>query len=190
MPMNFPEDLIISNLQIKHDTPVFYNESINRKGTSYDRGVHQLKGSFDLTISTENDQRRFESFLLNIRGRFNPFYLDLGKRFSTNVNDLFLDGSHSIGQSQLTFDLGAGVIPNGTVFNLANDDKVYMMIQDYLHASPVNIYPPLQKAQPNGAPAAFRNVKVLARLESDVQMIDYEESGLVHTITLNWIEAL
>ena len=190
MPINLPSNLIISNVQIKHDTPVFYNESINRKGNSYDRGVHQLKGSFDVTIQTEEHQRAFESFLIKARGRLNPFYISLGKRFSTNINNLFLDGIHSIGQNQLGFGLGVGTIYDGTMFTLANDDKVYMTVQDYTHAQPIEIFPPLRKAQPDGAAATFRDIKVLARLESDIQMVDYEEAGLMHTSTLNWIEVL
>lgn len=190
---DFPSDIIISNVQLKHNTPVFYNESISLVGSSKDRGMHRIEGSFDVTMYTEASKRSFEAFLLKARGRLNTFKLPISTgRFvsSTVQSNPTLDGVHNIGSTSLILNAFSGSISAGDLFNVINDNKSYMALDDLTSFGTIEIYPPLRKLSPDNAQLNFVDPYVLIRLESDIQMIDYTESGNIHVCTLNFKEAL
>lgn len=189
----FPSDLIISNMSINHNTPNFYNESINMVGSSQDRGIHRLEGSFDVSIISERHQKAFEGFLLKVRGKLKPFYLTLARgRFTSSevLSTPTLNGSHGIGENILSLKAFSGNIRSGDMFTILNEDKVYIALDDRTGAGDVEIYPPIRKTFVDSTPLNFINFKILMRLSSDIQSIDYEESGLIHTATINFQEAL
>lgn len=194
MAETIPSTLIISNVSIKHNIPTFYNESINLKGNSTDRGIHRLEGTLDLTTTSNKDKRQLEAFLMRLRGRSGEFFLSLPDRFTALDQDLDLavstNGAHNIGDTSLTLSIFDGVITEGDMFTIANDKKIYIATTSSELSSTIEIYPPLHKAAADALLVDFGSPTILARLVDDMQTIDYSESGMIHTISLNWVEAL
>jgi hypothetical protein len=187
---DFPHaNLIISNLKIKHSTPVFYNESINLSGGGLDRGLHQILGSFDIHINTSHNQKIYESFLIKTRGRLNPFYLQLGGRFASEAVGVLTKTSHTVGSTEINIDSFAGTIHDGDMFTIANDDKIYLVMDELINSGLLTFFPALRKPIPIGAVLNF-NPKMLVRLQDDTQSIDYGQGGIIHTTTLKFKEAL
>lgn len=190
MPIDFPSNLLVSNVEISHYTPNYYNEGMSLISSSLDRGIHRLTGSFDVHITSQTDQMAFEAFLMKIRGRLNPFYINLGGRFNTPITGVTLSGIHGINVSTLDLGIFSGTIQAGSMFTLVNDDKVYMALDDRTGTGSVDIYPSLRLAQADAAALNFGNVKILVRLNEDAQFIQYSEAGLIHMITVNFKEDL
>jgi len=187
-----PTNLIVSNVQVKHYTPTFYNESINLKGTSKDRLLHRIEGSFDVNVVGTAAQKSLESFLLKVRGRFKPFYFDLGARFTseTVTSTVTVSGAYTAGDTLITLGAFTGSVSDGDLFTVANDNKVYMAMETESSGGILEIFPPLMKNIPDATVLDFTNVNVYARLDEDVQSISYEEAGLIHMMTINFKEAL
>lgn len=187
-----PQNLIISNVTIDHITPNFYAESVNLQGRSRDRGIHRWAGSFDITIADELDKRKFEAFLLKVRGRLNPFYMSFGGRFSSpGVSGvLALASAASVGDTSIVLKAFSGTVNEGDVFTLPNDDKVYMFMETKNGSGPINIYPALRQSQVVDGVITVNDVRPLIRLDKDVQTVNYEDTGAIHTATFKWKEAL
>lgn len=192
-----PTGLIISNLTITHNTPVYYNESLSLIGSSKDRNIHRLEGSFDVTVSGDSDTKKLEAFLLRVRGRGKPFKLQLGKRFtSTTVIPspiITLEFNEAVGSNILRASAGtfSGSISAGDMFNIAGDTKIYTVLDDVANTTEnFEIFPPVRTLAPENTALEFINPTILVRLDGDTQTLSYDEGGLITTMTFDWIESL
>lgn len=191
--LDLPSNLIVSNVKVAHFMPQIYNESIAMISDTADRGLHRLEGSFDVTVANDVDKRNLEAFLLKIRGRLNPFYIQLGGRFTSNtVVSSLVDttAGGTAGDNTISVASFTGSITAGDMFNIVNDDKIYMALDDHSGAGTINIYPAVRKDFVLGTDLKFNNTKVLVRLDNDRPEIDYTEGGFIHTKTFNFVEAL
>lgn len=187
-----PSDLIISDVDITQSTPQFVTSALNKKRRSKDRGIHQLKGSFNITVTGDREQRRFDSWLLKMRGRLNQFPLVLGNRFSVDpsrLQNVTLGSSASIGATSLNIAGFFGNIWEGDYFTLPNDTKVYMAQNDLTSSGgTLQIYPPLRQAQLINTGLVFENIEVLAMLDADEQPVSYTEGGIITEYACKWEE--
>jgi len=193
MPIYFPSGVITSNYNISHYTPNFTNTSINLKSNSYDRGIHQIQGSFDAYINTEKDKRLYESFLMQIRGKLLPFYIFPKGRFASPTvisSNVPITAAFSKGSTAITLGTFIGSISEGDVFYVINDTKVYMALNDATSNTTLNFYPPLMKDVPISQFCHFNNVPVLVRMDTDNPSIDYMQAGLIHKTTINFKEEI
>lgn len=189
-----PTDIIISNVEITQSTPQFVTTSLNKKTRAKDRGIHQIKGTFDITITGDREQRRFESWLLKMRGRLNQFPIELGGRFSaapTRVRNVTLASGAAVGATSLSISGFVGTIWEGDYFNLPNDTKLYMALNDLSGAGgTLNIHPPLRQSQLINTSLETENVQVLAMLDADEQPVSYTEGGIITEYSCKWEEYL
>ena len=190
--IDFPHDIaLISNLSITHNTPQYMTESLNLQRRARDRGIHRLEGSFDVTVEKEN-VRAFEVWLLQVRGRLNSFYLELGGRFKSNTvnSNPQVSTDTLVGSSTIPINALIGSVAAGDYFNVINDEKTYMCLTDTSNAEVMTIYPELRQTALQGSLITFDNVKMLVFLEDDMQTLSYTESGEIVTFTCDFKEAL
>jgi hypothetical protein len=188
-----PSSLIVSDIILSHNTPVYYTESLNLSARSIDRGIHRIEGTFTVTTETNANKRALEAFLMKIRGRLNPFYLDLPDRFkSDTVTSTFITANvaGTAGDNTISVDAFSGSISSGDMFNILNDDKTYIALSDLSGAGTIDIFPPVRKNFADNTQLDFLTTKILVRFREDIQSVNYTFGGLIHTSTFNWMEAL
>ena len=193
MNITMPSSFIVSDIILTHNTPAYYTESLNLAGRSIDRGIHRVDGSFTVTTESNADKRALEAFLLKVRGRLNPFYLDLPDRFkSDTVLSSFIQANvaGTAGDNTISLDAFSGSIAAGDMFNILNDDKTYLALSDLTGSGTIDIFPPVRKNFVDNSQLDFLTPKLLVRFREDVQSVNYTYGGLIHTSTFNWIEAL
>lgn len=189
-----PDGCVISNVVVNHNTPQFATKSLSLKQKTKERNLHQLSGSFDVHLPDERTQKRFESWLCKVRGRANAFELKLSGRFTAGSHlaqltpKLFTETTSGV--TTITLRAISGEVWEGDMFTFANDRKVYVATSDGSSSSKtISFYPPARIAHHINEPLNF-DVTVTAMLNEDLQTITYEESGLIHTVTVNWTEYL
>lgn len=191
---DLPQGIIKTSLEVTQSTPQFKTTSLNKKRRSKDRGIHQLKGKIDFKLTGEREQRRFEAWLLKMRGTLNQFNLVLGNRFSapTNrLNNVRLDSDAGIGAITLNIGGFTGELWEGDYFTMPNDTKVYMALNDLSSSGgTLNIYPALRVAQLTNTRLTTYDVPIRAMLKTDEQLIVYNEAGLITDYTCDWEEYL
>jgi hypothetical protein len=193
MNITMPSNLIVSDIILAHNTPAYYTESLNLGGRSIDRGIHRIEGSFNITTDSSANKRGLEAFLLRVRGRTNPFFLDLPDRFkSDTVLSTFVqaNAAGTAGDNTISVDAFSGSIAAGDMFNLINDDKTYIALGDLTGAGTIDIFPPVRKSFVDNTQLDFLTTKILVRFREDIQSVNYTFGGLIHTSTFNWMEAL
>lgn len=185
-----PPEFIISNVQVSHYTPNFFNESLSLIPNSASRGIHRLEGSLNITCYDEAAKRKLDAFYLKASGRLNPFHLSLGGRFSsvTVTGNITLNQAASVGANKVNIKTFAGSISEGDFFTFPNDKKVYTFMQDKVGAGDVAIFPALRQPQSAGAIIDTSDVKPYIRLTGDRQKIDYDNS--THESKFQWVETL
>lgn len=177
-------DFIISDVNVTNLTPNFYTEASNFKGNAKSRGLHQLEIDFTATLINDADIRKFNAFMMKVRGRLNPFILSLqdntdGKGY---CNPLFTDVSPmlsldaEIGATNITLSGFSGTIPAGSYFQFPNDTKVHMILDDAKPNKSVEIFPAsrikqLSKSRLNFAP------EPLVRMNDDEYSIKFENAS-------------
>ncbi len=197
MAIQIPSGIIVSDVKIQHNIPNFYAESLSLSGRAKSRNIHRIEGSLTLTAGNPASQRKLEMFLLQVQGRRNTFELELGHRFSsataTGSGNFLAVSGEGIGSTSIAlYKSGSiGDITGGDMFNVINDDKVYMALND-TSGTPdsINIFPPLYKSLVVDSQIDFKSVKIIARLREDIQSVEYTEGGHITTYTLNFIENL
>lgn len=191
---DLPTDIIVSNVEVTQSTPQFVTTSLNNKRRTKNRGLHQFKGTFDITITGDREQRRFEGWLAKMGGRLNQFNLILGGRFtvnSTRLRNVTLSTDAGVGSTTLNVSSFIGDLWEGDFFKLPNDNKVYVALNDLSSVGGVlNVQPPLRLQQTAGAPMEFENLSVLAMLDSDEQPVTYAEGGIITEYSCKWEEYL
>jgi len=190
--IDFPHDIaLISNVSITHNTPQYVTESLNLQKRSRDRGIHRIEGTFDVTVEKENI-RAFEVWLLNVRGRLNTFYLELGDRFTSETanNNPLVATQTPAGANSLPINGLSGTVSAGDYFNIANDEKTYMCMVDTSNVEAMTIFPELRQQANLSSQIVVDQVKILSYLTEDTQTIDYTEAGQIATFSCDFVEAL
>ncbi|MFM1687948.1 hypothetical protein ACJ7VZ_05410 [Aeromonas salmonicida] len=183
-------DFIFSDISIKHHTPNFYTEGLNFVGSAKSRGLHRLEMNFKITLENSSDTKRMEAFLLTIRGRLQPFYISLSPEewhnpLYTNASPL-LGADIAIGQHSMVLSGVSDVIPAGSKFQFANDDKVYTTLTDGRNNTAVEFFPSSRQAHAIKERLNF-NPTMLVRMTDDVMEIKYERAS---DISFHVMEAL
>ncbi|WP_188013160.1 hypothetical protein [Photobacterium damselae] len=167
-------EYIISDVSVTNTTPNFYTESINYIGNALSRGLHRLEVELTVNLTNEQDIRRFNAFMLNNKGRLNPFKLSLlddtdGKG---NCNPFYYDAAPmlandiKIGNDRMILSGISNAIPAGTMFQFPNDTKVYTFLDDVSNNKTVRFFPATRLQQPIKARLKL-SVEPLLRLTSD-----------------------
>jgi len=191
--IQFPTGLIISNVHISHYTPNFINTSLNLKTTTYNRGVHQIKGSFDVTITGEHDKRIFESFLMKIQGKLNPFFINLKGRFNspTVTSPLVpVSATATIGALSLNTSTFIGTISEGDMFTISNSTKIHIATSLTTTNTTLTFFPPLAKGLLITDQLNFKDVNLLVRTTTDAPNMSYTQSGIIHTTKIKFEEVI
>lgn len=190
---DLPSGLIISNVNLTHHMPQFVTTSLNLKRRAKDRDLHQLKGTFDVTIASDRDLRRFESWICKLKGRLNQFNLSLGGRFSVPTSRLtnpLLSVDVGTGAVSVSLVAFGGEIWEGDMINFPNDTKTYIAQNDLSGGGVLNIMPSLRQPQVANSRINMNDTIVTAMLVSDTQPIEYSEAGIITKYTCTWEEYL
>lgn len=192
--LDLPSGIIISDVIVTQITPQFVTTSLNNKRRVKTRGIHQLSGSFKVRVSGDREQRAFDAWLLGMGGRLNQFNLKLGGRFTaetSRVRNVNLSTNVGIGANKLSLANFIGNVWAGDYFNLPNDSKVYMAMNDMSGSGGIlNIYPPLRQQQLTNTTLQLNDVNVLAMLDADEQPVTYSEGGIITEYDCKWRESL
>lgn len=190
---DLPSGLIISNVTLKHYTPQFITTSLNLKRRGRDRDIHQLQGTFDVTIASDRDLRRFESWLCKMGGRLNQFNLRLGGRFAiptSRLTEPTISTPVGIGATSITLYAFNGEIWEGDMLNLPNDTKTYIATNDLSGGGVLNVKPSIRQQQIANTQVTMNNPTVTAMLDEDIHPIEYSEAGIITSYTCAWKEYL
>ncbi|MBE5156672.1 hypothetical protein HJ044_04880 [Vibrio parahaemolyticus] len=183
--IEFPEGVMISNVSITHEIPTLQTESLSLSSRSRTRGIHRIKGSFDVHIVDFEAQQAWTAFLLKLQGRFNTFELDLPRHFKSTERNPILTVDAGIGASTLSVS-GAYYVPVGTCFNMPNDDKTYYITE--VSENSLTIFPKLRKPQLVNTEVNIETPVINCRFDEDNQTIRYSENGMLVTQTINFVE--
>lgn len=183
-------DWMISDVEIQHDTPVFYSESINQKGNAIGTGLHRIICKFTITTETVADTKRLNALLMNIRGQLSPFELDLGSVDGwfnplTTPNATNVLSTSAVAQGSTTMTLNNTTIPVGSYFQFPNDTKLYVVTAS--SGSQYNFFPAARFATAATSRINFSNPRLRLRLDSNSFSM---KMGRAESITLSAKEVL
>lgn len=187
-------DFIISDVSVTNHTPNFYTESLNFISNTKGRGLHLLEVECTVTLVNEDDIRRFNALVLKVRGRLNPFKLSLldktdGKGycnpFHYNSTPLIANPL-TIGNNKMVLSGISGTIPAGSMFQFANDTKVYTLLDEARNNQSIEFFPATRQPHQMKEKLNF-SVEPLVRLEDDSFKVKYASA---QSITLKMREAL
>ncbi|CAH6913630.1 hypothetical protein VCHA31O73_360052 [Vibrio chagasii] len=186
--MEIPKGIIISDVSITQNIPVYKSVSSSEKVRVRDRGIHYLTGKMTLTSESP---RIIEGFLLGLRNSQKPFELDLGNRLSAATlrqRTIYTTTKVSAGSTQFTLENMSGSFVVGDYFRILNKTKLYMITTGGTNADLISFYPPLADEIPSQQVIEFDKLTIKAMLEDSSQTITYKESGGIGEITVNWRE--
>lgn len=183
-------DWMISDVEIQHDTAVFYSESINMKANSIGTGLHRILCKFTITVSTAEETKKLQALLLNIRGQLNPFELDLGSSSGwfnpfTTPNTGTVLNTVQVLQGSTTMTLNNNQIPEGSYFQFPSDTKVYVVTAK--SGNTYNFFPAARITVPATSKVNFTNPRIRLRLDGNSFSM---KQGRAESITLNAKEVL
>ncbi|MEI4983828.1 hypothetical protein [Aeromonas caviae] len=184
-------DWMISDVEIQHDTPVFYSESINMKGNAMGTGLHRILCKFTITVETAADTKRLNALLMNIRGQLSPFELDLGSVDGwfnplTTPNATNVLNTAPVLQGATTMTLNNTTIPVGSYFQFPNDTKLYVVTASN-GGSNYNFFPAARFATAATSRINFSNPRLRLRLDGNSFSM---KMGRAESITLSCKEVL
>lgn len=184
-------DWMISDVEIQHDTPVFYSESINMKGNAMGTGLHRILCKFTITTETAEETKKLNALLLNIRGQLQPFELDLGSVDGwfnplTTPNATNVLNTAQVLQGATSMTLNNTTIPVGSYFQFPNDTKLYVVTAK-ASGSNYNFFPAARFTTAATSRINFSNPRLRLRLDSNSFSM---KMGRAESITLNAKEAL
>lgn len=183
-------DWMISDVEISHETPVFYSESINMKGNAVGTGLHRIICKFTITTETAADTKRLNALLMNIRGQLSPFELDLGSVDGwfnplTTPNTTNVLNTSQVLQGATTMTLNNTTIPIGSYFQFPNDTKLYVVTAS--NGNNYNFFPASRFATATTSRINFSNPRLRLRLDSNSFSM---KMGRAESITLSCKEVL
>ncbi|MNR19747.1 hypothetical protein D3C85_1365560 [compost metagenome] len=181
---------MISDVEISHETPVFYSESINQKGNAMATGLHRLIVKFTITTETAAETKKLNALLLNIRGQLQPFELDLGSVDGwfnplTTPNATNVLNTAQVLQGATTMTLNNTTIPEGSYFQFPNDTKLYVVTAK--SGSNYNFFPAARFTTAAASRINFSNPRLRLRLDSNSFTM---KMGRAESITLSCKEVL
>ncbi|NEX81742.1 hypothetical protein [Aeromonas rivipollensis] len=183
-------DWMISDVEISHETPVFYSESINLKGNAIGTGLHRLIVKFTITTETAADTKRLQALLLNIRGQLSPFELNLGSvdgwfNVLTTPNATAVLNIAPVLQGATSMTLNNTTIPVGSYFQFPNDTKLYMVTAS--SGSQYNFFPAARFTTAGTSRINFSNPRLRLRMDTNAFSM---KMGRAESITLSCKEVL
>lgn len=183
-------DWMISDVEISHETPVFYSESINMKGNAVGTGLHRIICKFTITTETAAETKRLQALLLNIRGQLNYFELDLGSVDGwfnplTTPNATNVLNTAQVLQGATTMTLNNTTIPVGSYFQFPSDTKLHMVTG--ASGSNYNFFPAARFTTAGTSRINFSNPRLRLRLDSNSFSM---KMGRAESITLSAKEVL
>ncbi|HAV1497976.1 TPA: hypothetical protein JG855_002066 [Vibrio parahaemolyticus] len=183
--IEFPTGVIISNVSITHEIPTLQTESLSLTSRGRTRGIHRIKGSFDVHITDFEAQQAWTAFLLKMQGRFNSFELDLPRHFKSDARNPQLTLAAGIGASTLSVN-GGNYVKVGTCFNVPNDNKTYYITD--INGDQFTIFPKLRTAQLVNTEINVQTPVINCRFAEDNQTVTYSENGMLIKQTINFVE--
>lgn len=182
-------DWMISDVEISHESPVFYSESINMKGNAMGTGLHRISVKFTITTETAADTKKLNALLLNIRGQLSPFELDLGSVDGwynplTTPNTQNVLNTVQVLQGATSMTLNNTTIPEGSYFQFPNDTKLYVVTAS--SGSNYNFFPAARFTTATSR-INFSNPRLRLRLDSNSFSM---KMGRAESITLSCKEVL
>ena len=193
MSIPFPHSIgYISNVSLTEYTPNYSTTSLSLIKRSRSRGIHRLDGSFDFTLTGENNKKALRAFLLKTRGRGEVIELNLGcDIFDTTIfGNPQCNGAIGIGADSFSVDGFSSEIPAGALFTLPNDTKVYTATNSIFNNGVMDVFPHIRKSQVDNSPLNFSNVTLSVNLTEDTQTVTHSEQGIIHTMNFTFQEAL
>lgn len=193
--LTIPDGVIISDVSISSEHRTYITESINGKFDARDSGIQRFSGTITLTAGNGLvQQKALNSFLMGLKGRLNTI-------------KLLLDGEHSLYTTQVDANptlaastvVGSDIvaasttydIPQGSIFTFANEDKVYTLLED-LNAGATNysvsVTPKVKEVHLIGEQLNFRTPTFTVILVDNTTTTQHNESGLITSATLDFVE--
>ncbi|MCV3290980.1 hypothetical protein LZT28_22655 [Aeromonas media] len=175
------EDFAIGNVKVQQTTPNFYTETVSGRVRSYSRGLHTLLFSFDVWLPYDHDVKKMNGFMLNCRGRLNPFVLDLGSSsewfnpLTSPARRITLGANAGVGQTNLVVVGSTVNISIGEYFQMPNDTKIYVVLNK--SGQNLEIFPPLLVAHKATETLNFENPLPFLRIEKDNFTLDFDGRG-------------
>ncbi|WP_339009395.1 hypothetical protein [Aeromonas popoffii] len=176
---NSPTDgFIISDVELMEETPNLLTQSSNYTTNTRSRGLHRMGFKLNVYLATDHDVKAFRAFWLNVRGRLNPFVLDLMPiGFSldekpwynplyTDVRNATVASPIAVGGTSMTLAGVSSTIPAGSVFTFPNDSKIHTLLSDAKANQSVEFFPAARNVVAESAVLNF-NPKPVLRLEED-----------------------
>ena len=192
MLIKLPLSILIGNIKVTENIPVFSTESLNMEVKSRPRGLHRLEGSMDITVRpTIESQKEWRAFIVKMQGRLNEFEIDLPMLFkSTNVTNPQMTKAYPIGSTKISLSSFTGTIQSGSMITFLNDTKIYTVLSDVSSNGLMEIFPALRKPQLINSPVEALNPVVTVKFKEDMQSYSLTENGFILETTLDWIEDL
>lgn len=159
-------DWNISDVAIEQETPTFFSESINYKGSSIGTGLHRFSVKFSITTDTDSDVRRLNALLLSLKGQQETFLLDLGTD-NHWFNPMTVDVPNVVNTAKIlvgsvSMNLSNTQIPEGTFFQFPNNSKVFVITER--SGNQYNFYPACRTEVPATSQINVRNPKLKLRM--------------------------
>lgn len=186
-----PDDVIISEVEVVHNTPQYATRSRSGVTKRYDRGIHYLSGSMTLTATGDDGSKELEAFLLRMKGVLGTFKVSLGSRFTSKVGGIAsVVGNQVAGANMVSIDGFSGKVVAGSAFTVLNDSKVYFVTNSGVSGTLFNIVPALRQDVIDNTQVDFTDVEILMKLTEDSQTVTYDEGGAITTLEISWEENL
>jgi alpha-amylase/alpha-mannosidase (GH57 family) len=153
----------VAPMTIKSNQPVFSMDTLSLKRQT----TSQKAQRWEITTNLEPSNTSIDYFMSSVLNGFDhtitiqmPQLLQTKARTSTIRGDLIITANAVKGQT--TVQAGNGVatgnIYRGEFIKFGNDDKVYLVKQDFIGGvGNLEIYPPLRKNTPNGTSVLYRD---------------------------------
>lgn len=192
MGNKFPSQLFISDVSITNYHRVYSTESISGIQYRRDSGVQWYKGEVTLNAYGYENVKRMNGFLAGLKGKLNAFELPLGGAYSNPdlAQNPYLQGGHNIGSNTISVYYSGVPIPQGSVFTVPNETKLYTVLEDIVGDGVYSITPSFRIEHVNLEEVNFINPVITALLDENETTITHEGNGKLASASISWTEAL
>jgi hypothetical protein len=157
-----------------------------------DTGIQWFKGNITLQAHGYSNVRLLNGFLASLKGRHLAFTLPLKGAYCNpdiGVNPTFRV-AHSIGNSIVDIRHLGSTIGMGSVFNVPNEPKLYILIDEVNGNGLYDIIPALKAPHTTPEVLNFISPTITAILDGNETTITHEGNGSLASATLSWREQL
>lgn len=175
LPYN-PENLIIANVEVDDTEPTLKTKAANGKWTVISRNYQYFSVTFTYKALTTDAVKKASAFLS--RNSTKPFRMSVpgwNAPAAPLAGTPTISGNYVAGSSTVRVEGFTGKITEGDCFTLANDNKVYMALNDLTAAGDLLIKPTLRQPVTTSTPMNF-NPLMTVRLVDD--QISYKTEGV------------